>query len=156
MYDLSVSKLLIITGVVFILFGIAHWVVLILRRKCPVRCTEEVYATCVRVDEVQGLSLLAADSTRPLYSCVFQFEYSGTTVLVKQKEDWHKPQYAVGETVKLYVNPSDLTDFWYRRKRFGLYLSIMGTLLIVLGVGILVLVYLFKDFSLFNYLSDLL
>lgn len=135
MYSISTRQLELLLGVVCIVLGVAHWVFMFLTRRRPFRCKERVIGTCIRIEQEQGVSFFTSDSTVPRYSCVFGFLYGNRHVLVKQRSAYPKAQYAIGEKVDLFVNPDDLSDFWYRNKRGILYHTLIGLVYTAVGVA---------------------
>lgn len=138
MFELSLETVSKFAGVLTILIGVILLIIACIRRKRPHRCSLEVYATCVKVIENASVSLLSGKSTQS-YQCVYEFEYDSKTFRVMTPSSTPQPIHKEGTSLKLYLNQSDLTDFWYRDRK-GFWASFLfSVLLVLIGAGILIL-----------------
>lgn len=129
---------LIVMGAVFFLFGMF----MLRSYGDSKRCTEPVRATVVEVERRRSADADDYRGTREVYAPVFRYEHEGETYTVKSTVATYPPEYSVGDTTTIKIDPNDPEKIYYSPGETSVVLCmvfrIVGGVLMTVGLVLLV------------------
>lgn len=131
---LIIPAIFAFVGLCFLAFGI---VMTIIPKNQEKKCTEEVTAVVVDMDEIKSTHRTKKRHyTTTTYAPVYRYEYNGKEYTKKSNVSSSNPKFTEGDKVKIMLDPNDPTKFYVPDDNT---MSILSTIFLSIG-GVFVLV----------------